>query len=186
MFRVIDAGFFTTIQDAGRFGYRNIGVPVSGSMDAKSARLANSLLENQGHEALLEITMTGPTLEFEEPTFIALSGADMSASINGAEISNNEVHRINSGDVVSFGKLQNGFRSYLAVKGGIKTKEILGSRSYFKALTKINRLNSDDEIPYHPTSDYEIKISQIKTETFLKDQKLKVFPGPEYELLEEK
>lgn len=186
MFKVIDAGFFTTIQDGGRFGYRNIGVPVSGSMDARSAWLANSLLENQGNEALLEITMTGPTLEFDEPTFIALSGAEMSAALNGNEISNNEVHQINRGDVVSFGKLQNGFRSYLAVKGGIKSREVLGSRSYFKALTKINRLKAEDEIPFHPTEDYDIKISHIKTEPFFKDQKLKVFPGPEYELLEEK
>ena len=86
MFRVIDAGFFTTIQDAGRFGYRNIGVPVSGSMDAKAAKLANSLIENQVDDAVLEITMTGPTLEFDEPTYIALSGADMSAAINGSGI----------------------------------------------------------------------------------------------------
>ena len=186
MFRVIDAGFFSTIQDAGRFGYRNIGVPVSGSMDAKAAKLANSLIENRVEDAVLEITMTGPTLEFDEPTYIALSGADMSAAINGSEVKNNEVHRIEAGDVLSFGKLKSGFRSYLAIKGGIRNKEILGSRSYFKALTKVNRLKAADEIPFEATSDYEIKISEIKTEPFHKDQKLKVYPGPEYELLEEK
>ena len=185
MFRVLDPGFFTTIQDSGRFGYRNIGVPVSGSMDAKAAKRANSLLENNTEDAVLEITMTGPRLEFDEPTFIALSGAEMTASINGSEINNNEVHRIETGDVLSFGKLKTGFRSYLAVKGGIKTREVLGSRSYFKTLTKINRLNTADEIPFQPTADYDIKISQIKPEAFHKDQKLRVYPGPEFELLEE-
>ena len=186
MFRVIDAGFFTTIQDTGRFGYRDIGVPVSGAMDAIAANIANSLLENKRDDAVLEITMTGPTLEFEEPTFIALSGSEMSASINGREIKNNEVHKIETGDVLSFGKMENGFRSYLAVKGGLKTKEVLDSRSYFKTLTKINRLKAEDEISYDSTMDFDAKISHIKTEPYYKEHKLKVYPGPEFELLEKK
>ena len=185
MFRVIDTGFFTTIQDSGRFGYRDIGVPVSGAMDAIAANIANSLLENKQDDAVLEITMTGPTLEFDEPTFIALSGAEMSASINGIEISNNEVHKINAGDVLSYGKMKNGFRSYLAVKGGLKTNEVLGSRSYFKTLTKINRLKVHDAIAYDSTMDFEAKISHIKTAPYHKEHKLKVYPGPEFNLLEE-
>ena len=185
MLKVVEAGFFTTVQDAGRFGYRNLGVPVSGSMDANSARIANSLLENNVEDALLEITMTGPTLKFEESTFISLSGADMSASINGKEVNNNEVHRVEIGDVLSFGKLGSGFRSYLAVKGGFKTPEVLNSRSYFQSLTNINQLKADDEIPYDANPDYIPKITHIKTGSSFKDNRIEVFPGPEFDRLEE-
>ncbi len=33
MIKVLKEGLFSTIQDKGRFGYKNIGVPVSGAMD---------------------------------------------------------------------------------------------------------------------------------------------------------
>ena len=64
MLKVLKAGFYTTLQDAGRFHYRNKGVPVSGVMDEMSVFKINSLLENHESSAVLEITMTGPTLLF--------------------------------------------------------------------------------------------------------------------------
>ncbi|HUH46683.1 MAG TPA: KipI antagonist, partial [Arenibacter sp.] len=82
MVNVLKSGFFTTVQDAGRYGYRDKGVPISGVMDAFSAFQVNSLLENGNDAAVLEITMTGPTLEFQEATYIALGGAEMLATIN--------------------------------------------------------------------------------------------------------
>lgn len=185
MFKVLEAGFFTSIQDSGRFGFRDIGVPVSGFMDAKAANIANSLLENDSSDALLEITMTGPTLEFCEPTFIALSGAQMSASINGSAINNYEIHQVETGDVLSFGKLQTGFRCYMAVKGGLRTKKILSSRAYFKTITKVNRLRQAEEIPYEPHSHFEPKISHIKPEAIYKENRLDVEKGPEFDLIDE-
>ena len=79
MIKVLDAGFFTTIQDSGRFGFRNKGVPVAGTMDDVSAERANNLLENKPSDTLLEITMKGPKLAFEKPSYICLSGAILSA-----------------------------------------------------------------------------------------------------------
>ena len=37
MIKVIQPGLFTTIQDGGRHGFRNIGIPTSGFMDQESA-----------------------------------------------------------------------------------------------------------------------------------------------------
>ncbi|MGB5237737.1 MAG: biotin-dependent carboxyltransferase family protein [Flavobacteriaceae bacterium] len=184
MFKVLEPGFFTTIQDAGRKGLRDKGVPSSGYLDIKSAQMVNSLLENNSGDAILEITMTGPTLQFEEPTFIALGGAEMPAYVNKELLINNEVRQIDSGDVLSFGKLKNGFRTYLAIKGGIQSAEILGSRSYFKPLTERSRIKSGDEIPYSPHSDFHPKISSIKTNSHLKQKHLDVFPGPEFSALD--
>ncbi len=185
MLRVVHTGFFTTIQDEGRFNFRDKGVPVSGAMDSYSAKMANTLLNNDEGDALLEITMTGPTLAFEAPTYIAITGADMSASINGKPVPNYKVHPIHSGDVVSFGKLINGFRSYLAVRNGFKTEKVLSSRSYFKPITLLNRINEYMELPYEPVTEFEPKILDIRPAPFHKEQLLNVKPGPEYRLLED-
>ncbi len=116
MLKVVKTGFFTTIQDRGRFGYRDMGVPVSGVMDRHSGAIVNGLLENDENDAVMEIAMTGPVLEFDEPTYIAISGADMSPQINDKPIPNNEVYKVRAGDTLSFGKLSSGFRTYLAIK----------------------------------------------------------------------
>ncbi|MEM9649670.1 MAG: allophanate hydrolase subunit 2 family protein, partial [Bacteroidota bacterium] len=91
MLKVLKSGFFTSIQDLGRFGYRDMGVPVSGAMDTEAVKKANQLLENAVDAAVLEITMTGPTLLFEAPTFICLSGANISPTLNNEPISQYQV-----------------------------------------------------------------------------------------------
>jgi len=113
---VIKTGFYSTVQDSGRLGFRHMGVPVSGVMDRHAAHLANSLLENDAGDAMLEITMTGPVLEFHEPTFIALAGADMSATLNEKAIAINEVHGIEAVDNFTFYIIKKCLMSYLSIK----------------------------------------------------------------------
>ena len=183
MLKVKKGGFYSTIQDRGRFGYRHIGVPVSGAMDQYAAHRVNSLLDNKPGDALMEITMTGPELEFQEPTYIALSGAELSASLNGGPISGNEVHQIQAGDVLSFGKLVYGLRTYLGIKGGFLTDLVLNSRSFYSPLTLLNRIKDGLEIPYAAVEEYHPKITHIKTSPFWKENRLKVHKGPEFEIL---
>ncbi len=185
MLRVVHTGFFTTVQDEGRFNFRDKGVPVSGAMDSYSAKMANTLLDNAEGDAVLEITMTGPTLAFEAPSFIAITGAEMSASINGNPVPNYKVHAVQAGDVVSFGKLINGFRAYLAIRNGFKTEKVLGSRSYFKPLTTLNRIKEFMELPFEPVTSFEPRILDIRPAPFHKEQRLPVKPGPEYKLLKD-
>lgn len=153
-------------------------------MDVKTGQMVNSLLGNKPDDATLEITMTGPRLQFEEPTFIALGGAEMPAFIDGNHLPHNQIHQINPGDIISFGKLKSGLRVYMAIKGGIQSPEVLGSRSYFKSITDIDRVRSGDEIPYNPLSEFKPKISSIKTNSHLKKQQIDVHEGPEFKLLD--
>lgn len=183
MIKVIHPGFFTTIQDMGRFGYRDKGVPVCGCMDNYSAAMANSLLENAEMDAVMEITMTGPKLEFHTASFFSITGAEMSPALNGVPINSYEVHKANEGDVLSFGKLINGFRSYLAVKGGFLTETKLMSRSYYMPITDQNCIEERMEIPIAGYSDYSPKISHIIPEASYKEHELNVFKGPEYNIL---
>lgn len=186
MLKVLKAGFYTTVQDSGRFNYRNKGVPVSGVMDEMSVFKVNSLLENENSSAVLEITMTGPTLVFEEETYMAIGGAEMLATLNNLPIQNFKVYQIGVGDILSFGRLVKGFRCYLGVKGGFTTEDVLGSKSFYKPITKVNRLSEGDFVPYQYHKLFQPKISEIKVASFLDETILEVHKGPEFGLLNDK
>ncbi|WP_273567005.1 biotin-dependent carboxyltransferase family protein [Maribacter halichondriae] len=186
MLKLLKSGFYTSVQDKGRFGYRDKGVPVSGAMDGLALSMANALLENEEDAAVLEITMTGPTIEFEENTFIVLTGAKMSATLNNQPISNYKVHEVGIGDILSYGKLENGFRSYLAVKDGFTTPKVLGSRSFSKALTRVTYLKDRSILPYTPCSIFKPKIEEIKIDSYFEEKVLEVAKGPEYNMLGDK
>lgn len=126
---VLKPGWFTTVQDLGRYGYQQYGVPVAGAMDSFSARIANRLVGNPDHAALLELTLKGPDLEFERDTVMAITGADLSPTIDGERAPQWECIQVSRGTRLRFGEPQVGARSYLAIAGGIDVPLILGSRS---------------------------------------------------------
>lgn len=128
-FRVIHPGLFTTVQDLGRVGYQRFGMPVSGAMDTTALRLANRLVGNPDDAAGLEITIKGPELLFETDALIALTGADLSPSINGLSIPLWTAMKIARGSTLSFGRRRSGARTYLALSGGVDVPVVLGSRS---------------------------------------------------------
>ena len=131
---VLQPGMYTTIQDGGRFGYQRFGVPVAGAMDPFAYRLSNLLAGNPPGAAALELTATGPTLRFEQNVVFALAGADFSAKLDGISLRPNSAHFAPAGSVLSMGGAVGGFRSYLAVYGGLDGQQVMGSRStYVKA-----------------------------------------------------
>jgi len=130
---VLSPGTMTTIQDyPGRKGHWDVGIPPSGPFDNWSFRLANKLLDNAEDCAGLEITLAGPTLEFNYDTFAVLGGADVDAKLNGQELAMWQVFAIKAGDKLTIGRVKGaGARSYLALSGGIDCPHYLGSRSTF-------------------------------------------------------
>lgn len=183
MLNIIKSGFFTTVQDTGRFGYRDKGVPVAGVMDSFSALKVNTLLENDENTAVLEITMTGPILEFEQDTYIVLGGAEMSVTLNNISVENYKVYKVNSGDILSYGKLVKGFRGYLGIKDGFSIGSVLGSKSFFKPITEQDSLRKIVSLPYSSCKLFNPKISELKVDSVLDKSELEVYKGPEYKLL---
>jgi biotin-dependent carboxylase-like uncharacterized protein len=185
MLKVIKSGFYTTIQDRGRFGFRSYGVPVSGAMDSYSSQFANALLGNDVNDALMEITMTGPILKFLEPTLIAISGAPMSPKLNDHPIKMNMATQVEAEDVLSFRKLQFGLRTYLAIKGGILSDIMLQSRSMYPLITPNYRVNDNDVFNYVPNNSNRIeRHAKVKQEhAHLEDHILDVSEGPEFNKL---
>jgi biotin-dependent carboxylase-like uncharacterized protein len=150
-FEIKSPGLATTVQDQGRRGHYNVGIPQSGSMDQYSAELGNALVGNTPAEAVLECTYLGPVLVTDQHAVIAITGAPVEVKINGAPAPQWTRVRLNAGDELSFGVIQGGTRYYIAVQGGIDVPEVLGSRSTYSLGAiggfKGRKLEAGDVVP---------------------------------------
>ena len=126
---VIKPGWFTTVQDLGRYGSQHYGMPVSGAMDRFATVVANRLVGNHDQAAVLECTLKGPELLFQQDTVIALTGADLSPTIDDKSIPLWTCINAPRHSRLCFGTRRFGFRAYLAMAGGIDVPLVLGSRS---------------------------------------------------------
>ncbi|REE07876.1 biotin-dependent carboxylase-like uncharacterized protein [Winogradskyella pacifica] len=185
MIKVIKTGFYSTIQDQGRLGHRNYGVPISGAMDSYSSQFANVLVGNDKAAAVLEMTMTGADLLFLDPITIAIAGADMSAKLNNEAIPMFKSIIVHNGDTINFGRLESGFRTYIAVKGGLLTEMILGSRSMLKGITDDFRIQKDDCLETMKSSKLILpKNAKLKFDaSYLDEDTLCVMKGQEFDKL---
>lgn len=129
MIRVVEPGPFTTVQDLGRPGLAATGVPPSGAFDVLALRVANGMAGNDEGEAALEITLAGPLLNFEADAVVAIGGAAADAELDGRPVPHASAFRVPAGSALRLGRVRDGVRSYLAVRGGIAVPEVLGSRS---------------------------------------------------------
>ena len=181
MIKVIQPGLFTTIQDGGRHGFRNIGIPTSGFMDQESAWAANELVNNNKDESLLEITLTGPTLIFNCNCVISITGGDFNPLINNLPVKMYQSINVSSGDILKLNNTINGARSYIAISGGLNVKSLFGSKSFFSNISDSYHLKKGDEIKVSKKSESQIlKLDKLK---FNLNRFMKVFRGPEYDLL---
>jgi len=130
---VLVPGTLSTVQDyPGRLGYWDIGVPPSGPMDALHFRLANRAVGNPEGAAALELTVSGPTLKFACDAVIALTGARMSATLDGEPVAYDRPVTVRAEQTLAMGAVAGpGCRTYLAVRYGIDAPSYLGSRSTF-------------------------------------------------------
>jgi urea carboxylase len=130
---VLEGGALSSLQSLpGRLGFWEVGIPPSGPMDDKSFRAANLLLGNAPGETALELTLSGPVFQFACDAMIALTGALMEATLDGASIACNQPVAIKAGQVLGLAGIKGpGQRSYLAVAGGFSAPEYLGSTATF-------------------------------------------------------
>lgn len=129
--RILKPGLLTSIQDLGRYGFQKYGVVVSGAMDSLAHRIANSLVGNSEKEATLEMTMLGPTVEFEETTLLSICGGNLSPTIDGSPVPQWRPVLIKKGSELRFKGCVSGCRGYLAVAGGFALDEKLNSKSTY-------------------------------------------------------
>ncbi|MHA7941541.1 5-oxoprolinase subunit C family protein [Formosa sp. 3Alg 14/1] len=187
MIKVLKPGLYASIQDLGRYGFQDYGVPYSGAMDEYALKIANTLLGNHENDAVIEMTMIGASLQFQCDTLICISGADMQPKINNKAVSAYKALKVKQNDILNFGAVKKGFRTYLAVKGGIKSDLVMNSRSMYQGVTESYCLTKNDELPIEAyTSSTSNLNAGLKVDLdYLKQTKLAVFKGPEFDLLSE-
>ena len=148
----LNGGLLTTVQDAGRRGYQRYGLGVSGAVDVQSYVYSNVLVGNKNNEAVLEVTLIGPRIEFTSTCVIAITGGDLSPEIDGLPCPMYRAVKVNKGSILSFGAPKTGCRSYISVAGGLAVTPIMGSRStYIKANLggyEGRKLGTGDEIAF--------------------------------------
>lgn len=195
MIKIISPGLLTTLQDGGRYGYQQFGVPVCGAMDRWSLNLANQLVDNHPDEAALEITYMGPTLEFKTACVFALCGGRFEAKLDGAPIEMARAYSAAPGSVLEVGVVKEGFRGYLAVGGGFDAAPVLGSRStYLKGGfggVDGRKLQKDDQLALRAPSMWlsfmEQRVYEVDTWRYaLCDRPIRVVLGPQQERFSDK
>jgi antagonist of KipI len=129
--RVLRPGLLTSLQDLGRYGLQHLGIVPCGAMDQVAHRIANALVGNPATAATLECTVLGPELVFGRDSLVALYGAAFEAKSGGKPFPRNRPVLLSAGTVVSMGAASRGARAYLAIAGGFRVPEILGSLSTY-------------------------------------------------------
>ena len=206
MIKVIKKGLETSVQDyPGRIGTLNQGFPPSGPMDSWSFRLANVLVENDPGTPALECQFMGPTLEFQNDTVIAITGADMQPKLDGEPINLWESIEVKKNQKLEMSFAIIGARSYIAIAGGINSTPWLGSRSTFhkagvggidgkaiqdgqeisinKSKSKIGRKIKKSSIPeFSKDKKWEIEVVKGPNDDWIDDNGHKMFLNSQWKL----
>lgn len=185
----LKAGLQTTLQDEGRLGYQHLGIPVGGYADVASANSANWLVGNELNTPVLEIPIMGPEISIEGSCQIAITGGDMSASINDVAVKRYQTINIEDSALIKFGRLVSGCRAYLAVGGTWQVQEWLGSCSplagFSQLLTPGAVVQKGQKIILRKTRNIEKRVQEIpildEATTYIK-----VYKGAEYEYFTQK
>ena len=127
---VLRAGPLTTVQDRGRPGLAQLGVPPSGAADTDALELGNRIVGNDPGAAVLEATLLGPKLRFVRSALVAVTGADADATISGRPLERAVTAEVAAGEVLELGRCSDGVRAYVSVRGGFAVAATLGSRSH--------------------------------------------------------
>ena len=124
---VLELASFSSLQDLGRPGLQNQGIGESGAMDRFALRVANSLLANDENTGAIEIIFGHVRMRIQNAQWFALTGADLSASLNGQVFPLCQPVFVPADSVIEFKKPLHGCRAYLAVHGGFAVEPVLGS-----------------------------------------------------------
>ena len=182
--RIVNPGLLTTVQDLGRFGYAHFGVTPAGAADALALRVANLLLGNRENEAGLEMTLLGPTIEFERTTIVALTGADIDCRMGRARAPMWKPFPVLPGAVLKCGPITGGARSYLAVQGGFDIAPVMASASTLRSARfggpQGRELRAGDRLEIKHAESTALRSLRPEAQTFLRPRReLRITAGPQ-------
>lgn len=128
---ILKPGIMSSVQDLGRWGFQQFGVPVGGAMDKMAASLANIICGNDENEAVIEMTLHGTSILFNENTYCAFTGGGCKVLVDAVELPFNRLLFIPAFSVITTQPVATGCRTYFAVAGGFKIAKNMGSASTY-------------------------------------------------------
>lgn len=132
---VAQPGAMTTVQDAGRRGYRSQGVPLSGVLDRVALQLVNALLGNAPDEAVLEVRLTGPQLRAGDGGVRLALGGSLRGTVSGAgtsrEVEPWSTVTLDAGETLAVHLIDGALIGTIGIAGGLDIPQVMGSRSTY-------------------------------------------------------
>ncbi|MBT8153654.1 biotin-dependent carboxyltransferase family protein [Epibacterium ulvae] len=150
--KVLKSGPSLTLQDQGRPGFLGNGVSRGGAADLRGVAEGASLLGQSPELAVLEMAGFGGSFEATGDVRIALTGAPMTAVVDGQPVAWNASHQLRAGQVLEIGTAHNGVYGYLQLGGGIEGTETLGAVSAHLAAGLGRRTEEGDVLIAGPDS----------------------------------
>lgn len=144
MVELLSSGYYTNIQDSGRFGFTNYGVPLSGAMDINLSKLANLLVGNNEDLPTLEMTFSGPKLMFQSASVIAVTAFKAKVFVNNIPVEVNRILMVKPNDRLHIKDIET--CAYLAVSNGFNVGKKLCSSSQYKGITRQEKLTKGEII----------------------------------------
>lgn len=126
---ILTTGPLSLVQDLGRPGHADVGVPRSGAADRGALRLANRLVANDEGAAGIEVLLGGLAVRALVPLTVALAGAAAPADVDGTPVGHHAVLALRADETLTLGAPSAELRTYLAFRGGVDVAPTLGSRS---------------------------------------------------------
>lgn len=124
--RVEEAGS-AVVTDLGRIAGPTFGLATNGALDQYSAQVANVLVANNVSDPLIELTAMGMRLRLDADLLVAVTGAELTFTVNGSARATWQPVLLAHGDVVELGPVTRGLRAYLSVHGSLDAPYLLGS-----------------------------------------------------------
>jgi allophanate hydrolase len=134
---VARAGISDTLQDLGRRGFQDLGMPTAGAMDPVGLRLANALAGNAEAAAALEISVLGPELcvEADSARVAVVGPVRLGVTDSPGEtprpLDSGRSHLLKKGQSLRAGAVDGVSVGYIAVEGGFDLPPFMGSLSTY-------------------------------------------------------
>ncbi|WP_305970893.1 MULTISPECIES: biotin-dependent carboxyltransferase family protein [unclassified Mameliella] len=154
LLEILQAGPGATVQDGGRPGYMALGLSRGGAAD-RLALAEGAALLRQPVRTALELAGYGGRFRADVPCRIALTGAPMRATLDGAPLAWNASHALPAGADLEIGGALHGVYGYLTLGGGFDLPEELEARSAHLNAGLGRLLEAGDRLPLAPDTGHE-------------------------------
>jgi allophanate hydrolase len=163
---ITGAGPAVSLQDQGRAGYRAQGLTIGGAADRTALFEGAALLGQSASLAVIEMAGSGGSFTSDADIRIALTGAEMAATIDGEALVWGASHLLPAGTNLTIGGARNGSYGYLHVGGGFATPKVMGAQSSHLAGGIGALLQSGDVLPLGQDTSRNVAMTLPKPDRF--------------------